>query len=68
MKRPRMGKNTIYAYLAILLAIAIYLLISYIEIKALRAGTFTEVNICLPLTTIKWYIMSKTFLEVKKSL
>lgn len=67
MKRQH-NKKRIYAVFAIILAVIIFILISDIEIKALSAGIFTEVNTILHLAKIKWGIMTTTIVQIKKSL
>lgn len=68
MKRHKDNQNRIYVFLAMLLAVIIFILISSIEIKALSAGIFTEVNTILHLTEIKWGIMTATIYQIKMSL
>lgn len=68
MKRHKDNQNRIYVFLAMLLAVIIFILISSIEIKALSAGIFTEVNTILHLTEIKWVIMTATIYQIKMSL
>lgn len=67
MKRQNKNKK-IYAVFAIILAVLIFILISSIEIKALSAGIFTEVNQILHLAEIKWGIMTVTIAQIQKSL
>lgn len=67
MKRQNKNKK-IYAVFAIILAVLIFILISSMEIKALSAGIFTEVNQILHLAEIKWGIMTVTIAQIQKSL
>lgn len=68
MKRLKNDQKNTYFFLAVLLAIVLFILISSIEIKMLSAGMFTEVNQILHLAEIKWGIMTITISQIQKSL
>ena len=68
MKRLKNNQKKIYLFLAALLATVIFILMSYIEIKLLSAGIFTEVNQILHIVEIKWGIMTTTISQIRKSL